>query len=160
MCLGVWLSVQSSERFGAEADCFDRAVVFSPRYQFKQAQGSTEQRREVTAFSRSGSLCLVMPSVQPSGFSAGTFKAANVLAIKLSLINALKQRRRLLLRHFVLRTHVEISALKQTNKQRRECEIFLAKGSVVKTSSVSIRVIFSGKHSHPFPHCLPKIICH
>lgn len=85
MCLGVWLSVQSSERFGAEAACFDRAVVFSPRYQFKQAQGSTEQRREVTVFSRSGSLCLVMPSVQPSGFSAGTFKAANVLAIKIEL---------------------------------------------------------------------------
>lgn len=89
-------------------------------------QGISSNRRgaarnsdeRLMAFSRSGSLCLVMPSVQPSGFSAGTFKAANVLAIKLSLINAFKQRRRLVLRHFVLRTHVEISAFK-TNKQTK-----------------------------------------
>lgn len=154
-----------SHLFWQSCCVFSKVSVQTGAGQHGAAWGSTEQRWEVTAFSRSGSLCLVMPSAQPSGFSAGTFKAANILAIKLSLINAFKQRRRLVLRHFALRTHVEISALKQTNKQRRECEIFLAYGLCCENIfSVYLlpylRVIFPGKHSHPFLHCLPKIVCH
>lgn len=165
MCLGVWLSFQSSEQFWCWSRLFWQSCWVFSKVSVQTGAGQLGiTTRGDGVFQVRESLCLVMPSVQPLGFSAGTFKAANLLlwhggmqcasvgrshgdlGITLGLRNAFKRHRTL-----VLRAICAQETRWNINEQRQEREIFLAKGSAVTTFPVNVRVVFRETFPPFFP---------